>query len=102
MNKTYTLEELKLAQAKVKELEEEVARFKANNRYQRGYADGEREARAALRLRPIAEAGPVPEGMIRLYAHRIPYGPCGGDFWAAFSEPGEEDTNFIDIYPPQQ
>ena len=60
------------------------------------------KARAALRLRPIAEAGPVPDGMIRLYAHRIPYGPCGGDFWAAFSEPGEEDTHCVDIHPPQQ
>jgi len=64
--------------------------------------DKVKELEASLRLRPIAEAGPVPDGMIRLYAHRIPYGPCGGDFWAAFSEPGEEDTDYIDIYPPQQ
>ena len=58
--------------------------------------------RAALHLRPIAEAGPVPEGMVRLYANRIPLGSPGAEFWSAFSEPGEEDTDYIDIYPPQQ
>lgn len=58
--------------------------------------------RASLRLRPIAEAGPVPEGMIRLYASRIPLGPPGAEFWSAFSETDEEDTHCVDIHPPQK
>lgn len=58
--------------------------------------------RAALRLRPIAEAGPVPDGMIRLYASRIPLGPPGAEFWSAFSETDEEDTHCVDVLPPAQ
>jgi hypothetical protein len=52
------------------------------------------EARAALRLRPIAEAGPVPEGMIRLWTWR-------NDL--IFTDyPCHTATHFIDIYPPQK
>lgn len=61
-----------------------------------------RAADAALRLRPIAEAGPVPDGMIRLYAHRIPLGPPGAEFWSAFSETDEEDTHCVDVFPPAE
>ena len=62
----------------------------------------ESAADAALRLRPIAEAGPVPDGMIRLYAHRIPLGPPGAEFWSAFSETDEEDTHCVDVFPPAE
>jgi hypothetical protein len=50
--------------------------------------------RAALRLRPIAEAGPVPEGTIRVYADFI-----NGD-WEVTTDKWNGDTHFIDIYPP--
>jgi hypothetical protein len=56
------------------------------------------EARAALRLRPIAEAGPVPEGMVRVYAERYL-----NEEWLFAEKPCESDTHCIDIiYPPQQ
>jgi len=35
--------QLNAANQRIKELESEVADFKSNNRYQRGYADGEKE-----------------------------------------------------------
>jgi hypothetical protein len=54
------------------------------------------EARAALRLRPIAEAGPVPEGMVRVYADFI-----NGE-WEVTTDKWNGDTHYIDIYPPQQ
>jgi hypothetical protein len=52
--------------------------------------------RAALRLRPIAEAGPVPEGAVRLR------GLANGKHWGLSDVPWDDDTHFIDIYPPQQ
>jgi hypothetical protein len=56
------------------------------------------EARAALRLRPIAEAGPVPEGMVRVYAERYL-----NEEWLFAEKPCESDTHYPDIiYPPQQ
>jgi hypothetical protein len=54
------------------------------------------QAIAALRLRPIAEAGPVPEGTIRVYADFI-----NGD-WEVTTDKWNGDTHFIDIYPPAQ
>lgn len=53
------------------------------------------EARAALRLRPIAEAGPVPEGAVRLWVFYT-----GGN-WVFKPWKDNADTHFIDIYPPQ-
>ena len=53
--------------------------------------------RAARRLRPIAEAGPVPEGMVRVYAERYL-----NRQWLFAEDPCSSDTHFIDIYPPQQ
>ena len=55
------------------------------------------EAIASLRLRPIAEAGPVPERMVRLYAERYL-----NRQWLFAEDPCSLDTHFIDIYPPQQ
>ena len=55
-----------------------------------------KELEAALRLRPIAEAGTVPEGTIRVYADFI-----NGE-WEVTTDKWNGDTHFIDIYPPQQ
>ena len=55
------------------------------------------EARAALHLRPIAEDGPVPEGMVRVYAERYL-----NRQWLFAEDPCSSDTHFIDIYPPKQ
>lgn len=100
------------AEARVKELEAEVSRingFRERKALQHRAKTGElenkcallslalNEARAALRLRPIAEAGPVPEGMIRLYARF--YG--GLAEWFFYSNPNKANL-FIDIYPPAQ
>lgn len=52
---------------------------------------------ATRRLRPIAEAGPVPERMVRLYAERYL-----NRQWLFAEDPCSLDTHFIDIYPPQQ
>ena len=52
-----------------------------------------KELEAALRLRPIAEAGPVPEGMLRIFVR-----------WSSNGyviNPIQKSTHFIDIYPPQ-
>lgn len=54
--------------------------------------------RAALRLRPIAEAGPVPEGAVRLWAWR-------NDRiteWIFTDYPCHTATHVIDIYTPPQ
>jgi hypothetical protein len=52
---------------------------------------------SALRLRPIAEAGPVPEGMVRVYAERYL-----NEEWLFAEKPCESDTHYTDIiYPPQ-
>lgn len=78
---------------------------KASERFERRAIAAEarvKELEGALHLLPIAEAGPVPEGMIRLYAHRIQLGPPSAEFWSAFSEPGEEDTHCVDIHPSKQ
>lgn len=56
---------------------------------------------SALRLRPIAEAGPVPEGAVRLWASYIEE-MQDWSVYSAFTDPSEFDTHFIDIYPPQQ
>lgn len=53
--------------------------------------------RSALCLRPIAEAGPVPKGMVRVYAESYL-----NEEWLFAEKPCESDTHFIDIYPPQQ
>jgi hypothetical protein len=56
------------------------------------------QACAALRLRPIAEAGPVSEGVIRLWA----YWQEGFKCWNVKDIPVNDPTHFIDIYPPPQ
>jgi len=56
-----------------------------------------KELESALRLRPIAEAGPVPEGMVRVYAERYL-----NRQWLFAEDPCSSDTHCIDIYPPQQ
>lgn len=55
------------------------------------------EARAALCLRPIAEAGPVPDGAVRLVGFIDPT-----NHWTMDERFSAKDTHFIDIYPPQQ
>lgn len=55
------------------------------------------ESRAALRLRPIAEAGPVPDGAVRVYARFFKE----LSEWV-FSASLNDAIHFIDIYPPQQ
>ena len=88
------------AEARVKELESKIADVERRNYDTNRRLSDVLAERAALRLRPIAEAGPVPEGMIRLYASRIPLGPPGAEFWSAFSETDEEDTHCVDVWPP--
>jgi len=99
------LARLRSVEARVKELEA------ANDALQRSKEWYEREAirqtaakeyyerqlSAALRLRPIAEAGPVPKGMVRVYAESYL-----NEEWLFAEKPCESDTHFIDIYPPQQ
>jgi hypothetical protein len=53
--------------------------------------------RSVLCIRPIAEAGPVPGGMVRVYAENYL-----NEEWLFAEKPCESDTHFIDIYPPQQ
>lgn len=53
------------------------------------------QARAALYLRPIAEAGHVPEGMIRIF---MSWSSVGG----YVIDHIYKATHAIDIYPPQQ
>lgn len=57
-----------------------------------------KELEAALRLRLIAEAGPVPEGAVRLWS----YWQEGFQRWNIKDIPVNGPTHFIDIYPPQQ
>lgn len=54
------------------------------------------ELEAALRLRPITDAGPVPNGAVRLWVFYT-----GGN-WVFKPWKDNADTHFIDIYPPQQ
>lgn len=82
------------AEARVKELESMVITHIKGDEWQ-AQAKQLAEARAARRLRPIAEGGPVPEGMIRLYAQFR-------DRWNASGWNLTTSTHFIDIYPPQQ
>ena len=49
-------------------------------------------------LRPIAEAGPVPEGAVRVYARFY----AGLGEWRFYEGPVSQADSFIDIYPPQQ
>ena len=56
-----------------------------------------KELESALRLRPIAEAGPAPEAMVRVYAERYL-----NRQWLFAEDPCSSDTHFIDIYPPHQ
>jgi hypothetical protein len=56
-----------------------------------------KELETALHLRPIAEAGPVPDGAERLYATIFTKREI-----MAGSTQFPQDTHFIDIYPPQQ
>jgi hypothetical protein len=55
-----------------------------------------KELEAALRLRPIAEAGPVPEGAVRVYSYYSDN--YMGWLWSHF--PSCDITHFSDIYPP--
>lgn len=53
---------------------------------------------SALHLRPIAGAGPVPAGAVRLWAYWLEGFQCWNVKDIAVNNP----THFIDIYPPQQ
>lgn len=55
------------------------------------------QARAALRLRPIAEAGPVPDGCIRVSGYQTQSSACG---WLLGIDAVSRDTHFADIRMP--
>ena len=57
-----------------------------------------KELESARRLRPIAEAGPVPEGAVRLWAWFC----LLTDMWRFADYQIPLAAHFIDIYPPQQ
>ena len=52
--------------------------------------------RAALRLRPVAEAGPVPEGAVRLWAYWLD----GFRSWHFSDIPVNNPTHYVDVCPP--
>jgi hypothetical protein len=81
------------AEARAKELESKIADVERRNYDTNRRLSDVLAERAALRLRPIAEAGPVPEGMLRIFVR-----------WSSDGyviNPIQKSTHFIDIYPPQ-
>jgi hypothetical protein len=85
------------AEARAKELESKIADVERRNYDTNRRLSDVLAERAALRLRPIAEAGPVPDGAVRIYGQ---YSPKFG--WTTSRLKCSSDTHFIDIYPPQQ
>jgi hypothetical protein len=80
----------------LREAHEEIAHLKANNRYQRGYADGQKEPTAPT-LRPITEAAdtPIPDGCIRIY------GAAFMGTWIMLQNTDDPtDTHFADLRLP--
>lgn len=80
----------------LREAHEEIGHLKANNRYQRGYADGQKEPTAPT-LRPITEAAdtPIPDGCIRIY------GAAFMGTWIMLQNTDDpSDTHFADLRLP--
>lgn len=61
-------------------------------------AIAEARQEAFPRLRPLAEAGPVPEGAVRYYFHK----EKGVEWCNGTQRKYTSDTHFIDIHPPSE
>ena len=79
----------------LREAHEEIGHLKANNRYQRGYADGQKEPTAPT-PRPSVEAAstPIPKGRFRVFGHQF----HGQWIWA--ENKCCDDTHFADLRLP--
>ena len=59
------------------------------------YTDEQLQAAALSQLRPIAEAGAVPEGCLRLYTYKK-----DGKWTSASQWPCSQDTHFVEVFLP--